>query len=199
MSGTTTRMPAREAEQVANRFLALIAGVCEQAVVAGSLRRMRPDVGDIEIVAVPQVVDRPVGLFAEHTEPFNLLDDLLGRMLQEEAIRKRSAGELGRLAWGPSYKRLSFEGYPFDLFTPEAARFGLILTIRTGPAAWSHQLVTPRGTKTRAGRDGLMPPYLRVQDGWLTERTSGRRIPTPTEHDVFDHMQLRWLEPEDRT
>lgn len=118
---------------------------------------------------------------------------------QERAIERRAAGETGRLAWGPSYKRLSFEGYPFDLFTPEAARFGLILTIRTGPAAWSHQLVTPRGTKTRDGRDGLMPPYLRVREGWLTERTSGRRIPTPTERDVFDHMQLRWLEPEDRT
>lgn len=88
MSSTTTRMPAREAERVANRFLALITGSCEQAVMAGSLRRMRPDVGDIEIVAVPQVVDRPVGLFAEHTEPFNLLEDIIGRMLAEDAERK---------------------------------------------------------------------------------------------------------------
>jgi DNA polymerase/3'-5' exonuclease PolX len=192
-------MPAREAERVANRFAALIAGCCEQLVIAGSLRRMRADVGDIEICAVPQVVDRPTGLFAEITEPLNLLDEILGRMEREGEISRRAAGESQRTAWGPYYKRLSFEGYPFDLFTPEAPRFGLILTIRTGPAAWSHQLVTPRGTKTRDGRDGLMPTYLRVQDGWLTERTSGRRIPTPTERDVFDHMQLRWLEPEDRT
>lgn len=191
-------MDARTAEQIANKFAALITGVCDQLEIAGSLRRMRPDVGDIEIVAVPKVVDRPTGLFSEITAPLNLLDEMLGHMEREGEITRRAAGESQRTAWGPHYKRLTFEGAPFDLFTPEAARFGLILCIRTGPAAWSHQLVTPRDRKTRDGRDGLMPPYLRVQDGWLTERTSGRRIETPTERDVFGRMELRWLEPADR-
>lgn len=197
MSGAATRMDATFAARVAKRFADIIDASCKQLVIAGSLRRLQPTIGDIEIVAVPLWGDRPTGLFDEIVTRVNLLDEQCEHMLTTGAIQKRSRAD-GATFWGPKAKYLTFEGVPVDLFTPEAERFGMILAIRTGPAAFSNALVTPRGMKTRAGRDGLMPSYLKQQDGWLTYRTSGERIPTPTEESAFDVLKLRYIEPADR-
>lgn len=197
MSGTTTRMDATFAARVAERFADIIDASCEQVVIAGSLRRLQPTIGDIEIVCVPKWGDRATGLFDEMVTRVNLLDEQCEHMLTTGAIRKRPRAD-GATFWGPKAKYLTFEGVPVDLFCPDAERFGIILAIRTGPAAFSNALVTPRGQKTRAGRDGLMPSYLKQQDGWLTYRTSGERIPTPTEERAFEVLKLRYIAPEDR-
>ena len=52
-----SRKPLLEAETVANAVLAHLAPYVRRAVIAGSVRRRRPDVKDIEIVAEP--VDVP--------------------------------------------------------------------------------------------------------------------------------------------
>jgi DNA polymerase/3'-5' exonuclease PolX len=197
MSGATTRMDPVFAARVAERFADVVDAACEQLVIAGSLRRLQPTIGDIEIVCVPKWGERSTGLFDEFTERVNLLDGQCEHMLITGAIQKRPRAD-GVTFWGPKAKYMLFEGVPVDLFSPEAERFGMILAIRTGPAAFSNALVTPRGMKTRAGRDGLMPPYLKQQDGWLTYRASGERIPTPTEESVFELLKLRYIEPADR-
>lgn len=200
MSSTVTRLPAHEAEAIAKRFIRRIEDACLQVEIAGSLRRLLPDVGDIEIVAVPRVESVPsLDMFGEVTQvgEVDFLGVHLAALLDSGLIQKRPRSD-GKTFWGPKAKYLTFDGTPIDLFTPSAERWGLILAIRTGPWQFSNALVTPRSQKTREGRRGLLPDHLRVQDGWLTERMSGRRIETPEERDVFELLKLRWIEPEHR-
>lgn len=206
MSATLTRIPLAEAEQVAARFVAQLAGTYDRLVIAGSIRRRLPTVGDIEVVAVPTVrsmVERDMFGESVATAQIDLLDARLTTLLDNDRVAKRPRSD-GKTVWGSKMKYLTFEGVNVDLFTPDAARFGLILLIRTGPAAYSHQLVTEKGKALVVGhrpdgrtitRFGMLPAHLKVAEGWLTSRVSGIRIPTPEEQTFYEMARLPYLEP----
>lgn len=48
------RMPLVVAERHAQRIVEAISGACERIQIAGSIRRRKEEVGDIEIVAIPK-------------------------------------------------------------------------------------------------------------------------------------------------
>ena len=76
--------------------------------IAGSLRREKQDVGDIEIICIPKVqkVDSHVSLFgvAEKKE-VNLLDKRLNELVRTEAFRLPI--EKRKTPFGPRYTNLS--------------------------------------------------------------------------------------------
>lgn len=185
---------------VARAFVDLIEDTTAQLIVAGSLRRRLAWVHDIEVVAVPKLegVDLPE-LFPEtaRSEWVDLLHLQMTRLRDDGVVEPRLDIN-GVPRWGPTLKYLTFQGARVDLFAPSAARFGWILLLRTGPAAFSRQLVVERGKKTRDGRPGLRPPHLVPRDGWLTEKTSAYRILTPTEQSVFEAFKLPYKEPWER-
>jgi DNA polymerase/3'-5' exonuclease PolX len=193
--------------KVAREFVDLIEDVTTQLVVAGSLRRRLARVKDVEIVAVPQVesVQLPAeGLFAGDpalpaaTEQIDLLHLRMTRLLADGVVEKRmDRNDTPR--WGDTLKYLWFDDVAIDLFCPDADRLGWILLLRTGPAAFSQQMVVERGKRTRDGRPGLRPPHIVPQGGWLTERTSAYKIKTPTEEVVFALFDLPYKEPWERT
>ena len=161
MSTTGTRLPLAEAQPLAADLVADLAPYCARIEIAGSIRRQAPTVGDLELVAIPQLVaqqDLFGELSGEHTD---LLEDRLGRMLEAGELAPRyTESEQQRL--GPRYKALLYRGAAVDLFiVREPAQYGVILAIRTGPADYSHNLVTP------AGQGGVLPDHLRVQGGAL--------------------------------
>lgn len=209
MSATATRIPLAEALPIAREFAALIEPSCHRVEIAGSIRRRAATVGDIEIVAVPVITaERELDLFGEeatvHTT--DCLTALLDSMLADGTVSKR-LDRNGRPAYGPKLKRLEFRGVSIDLFATTAPQWGLILAIRTGPAAYAHQFVTPRGQKVHCGFDdsgkpiyrmGRLPEHLRVQDGWLTSRVSGKRFETHEEIDFFNLARLTYAEPWER-
>src|SRR5262245_36533482 len=134
----------------------------------------------------------------------NLLDRRLDDLAAEGVITRRARRD-GKIVWGPYAKTLVYRGLPIDIFSPERERFGWILLLRTGPQAYSRQLVVERpepgkrAARTSEGRLGLRPPHVLPREGWLTERTSGRRIETLTERAAFDALELAYLEPWERT
>jgi hypothetical protein len=73
------------------------------------------------------------------------------------------------------------------------AEFGLLMAIRTGPADWSHRLVTPR----RQG--GWLPDHLRVHDGHIEHIRDGEVVPTPEEPEVFRVVNQPYVLPERRS
>lgn len=199
MAAVEARLERPEAIEIAKAFVALIDDACEQLVVAGSLRRRLALVSDIEIVATPKLASTTVDLLGDTLAPHDLLNERMAELLEAGTVAKRlDRNGVGR--WGPAAKLLVFEGAPIDLFSPaERDRFGWILLVRTGPAAYSRQLVKPRGTRTKDGRPGLLPPHILPRDGWLTERVSGYRVPTPTERDAFAVLEIRYRDPWERT
>jgi len=171
-------IPLSQAQRLAADFLTAIRPFCERAEVAGSVRRGKAEVGDVEIVVQP--LTRPVmGLF--------------GPMGEVDALMDFPWDSWGRLAKnGPRYKQiLTPQGAALDVFIVRPpAQFGLVFLIRTGPADFSRWVVTPR----RKG--GGLPSHLRVQEGAIWQ--GSEVIPTPTEADVFRVLGLAPIPPEER-
>lgn len=198
MPVTAERMPRPEAIAIAKAFVAEIEDCCVTLTVGGSLRRRLAMIGDIEVVAVPEIATRSEGLLGDVTTTVDLLDVRMRGLLEEGKVEKR-LDRNGSPRWGPTLKYLTYQGARVDLFSPCAERLGWILLLRTGPAAFSRQLVVPRSGRTKDGRPGLLPPLIMPRDGWLTWRVSGERIATPDEESVFNVFGLPWIPPWERT
>ena len=173
-----TKMLLSEAEKRALEFVELLRPYCERVEIAGSIRRRKPDVGDIEIVAIPKPVTDLFG------SPISLSTD--------HALNGLGWAKDGRVvANGNKMKKVIFDDVQLDLFivTPPA-EFGVIFAIRTGSAEFSRKLVTSKM------HGGLLPSYLKVSDGafWRGDK----KISTPEEIDVFNVIGMQYLEPEKR-
>lgn len=186
-----TRVPLAEAEALARQVVIMLGDDCHRIEVAGSIRRRRPDVGDVEIVCVPRLEPVAVGLFGDPGEPLNALDATCRDLLAEGSLEHRPDVN-GRPAFGPRFKRLRYDGIALDLFSVlEPAQWGVILAIRTGPAEFSQRLVTTRS------KGGFLPNWLKVRDGAIW--SGDEPIATPEERDVFALLGLDWIPPERRT
>jgi len=186
-------IPLDVARGKAERLVDALRPGCDRIEIAGSIRRGKPLVSDIEIVAMPHMeVEEGEDLWGTPVEN-DWLDKLLYLMRQSGDLRLRAVENHrkdGRVEVtqrdGPSYKALEFEGFPVDLFiVRDAAQWGVIFTIRTGPADWSHRLVTDCQRFLR-----------RVEGGYLYR--SGQRWPCPTEEDFFQGIGQPWVEPSAR-
>ena len=50
-------MQLEKAEKIARKYVDLLAPFCERIEIAGSTRRKKPEVGDIEIVCIPKQIN----------------------------------------------------------------------------------------------------------------------------------------------
>lgn len=207
---TAKPLPLRLGIMAAERLRAELAQHCERIEIAGSIRRGKPQIGDIELVAIPRVdrsEQRDLFGTAVTTREHNYLDAHLRHMLRKTppSIYKSRAdlfSELGLLAdgvpdvlrWGERYKRFYFLWasvgaiIPVDLFLASADNWGAILTIRTGPGDFSTALVTHLKHAT---------PY-RQMDGQLVIEATGEAVPVPEEADYFQRAGVPYIEPQHR-
>lgn len=172
-----------QATAIANRIRARLAPFCERIEIAGGCRRLKPEVHDIELVAIPRTVAEP-GLFGNQgtrRDP-NFIEDAREIGL----IRK------GYLGTGRYVQFELPEEINLDLFMATRDNWGLIYAIRTGSAAYSHEVLAKGWV--RAGYHSL--------DGHLikTEFKDGKyeKIPVREERDLFDLIGLFWADPWDR-
>jgi DNA polymerase/3'-5' exonuclease PolX len=111
-------MELKCAREIAEQLVERLAPYCERIEIAGSTRREKAEVGDIEIVAIPN----------------EFADAMLPELLPGATFIKD----------GPRYKQIALpEGINLDLFLVRPpAQWGVIFLLRTGPAEFSHQAVT---------------------------------------------------------
>ena len=183
------RVPLAGARSIALGILWRLSPSCERIEIAGSIRRGRPDVGDIEIVAVPKIETVPDGLF----------DWGLANRLTERVDALITDGLLANHPTDPKrgdrYSKLiePTSGLQLDLFSATADTFGLIYLIRTGPADYSHRFVTD-----------LRRRDLHVAGGQLHRGSLGcgsyvcEVIPTPEETSVYRAAGWKFVRPEMR-
>lgn len=186
-----TRIPLARAERLAAELVELLRPACLRIEVAGSIRRRKADVGDIELVAIP-LVEQGHDMFGEPNCAYIdrlviLCSDLLNAGVLQQRVRTN-----GR-AWGTRYKAAAYCGFPVDLFAVlPPAQFGVLFLLRTGPAEFSRRFVTSR----RQG--GMLPEWAQVKDGALWHR-GGRMIETPEEADVWRTLGVDPIAPEARS
>ena len=176
-------MKLKQAKFLANDIILALKSGCVRIEIAGSIRRDKPEVKDIEIVVEPKYASN-LDMFGINQNCISMLDPLINELLfLSSAVLCKN---------GKKYKQISFPSICLDLFivTPPA-QWGVIFTLRTGPAYFSHRLVSPKYNGF-----GYLSPGHKVAGGalWYLDTI----IPTPEEKDFFDIIGLDWIEPKDR-
>jgi DNA polymerase/3'-5' exonuclease PolX len=168
-----------------------LAPYCARVEIAGSIRRGKPEVKDVELVCVPKW--EPSELTDLFGEP-ELLNRALVWAFDEEAfgrVQWIKPGTSEVIPWEPKrdgkyWRGLLPNGLKLDLFIAQPGNFGAIFLIRTGSAEFSQAIVT------HAKRIGKP-----CREGWFTSDDAPHA--TPEESDVFDLLGLEYLSPEART
>ncbi len=87
--------------KVANELVAILEPFCERVQIAGSLRRKKQLVGDIELLFIPRIETRQADMFT--VEPMDVADEKLNAMLVAGDLAKRPNVN-GTFAWGKKNK-----------------------------------------------------------------------------------------------
>lgn len=190
------RIPREQALVLAEELVTLLSPFCERLEIVGSLRRLRPDVGDIELLAVPKRSEiMAMDLFGERPDQAIVIDSLHERCneLYLDGTLTLRLDKNGHHAFGFKYKRLSYRDVGLDLFCVLApAQWGVLSLIRTGSADWAHRLVTP------VEQGGWCSKGCYFRDGALWTVDAPDPLHTPDEWSVFDYLDLPYTEPEFR-
>lgn len=187
MHASKTKFPRQTGLRVARDLTVYLAPHCERIIVAGSLRRLKREVGDVEIVFIPRYVQERDGLF--DVRQVSQADRALQRLLDEAVITKRR-NSLGSEIWGEKNKlaRHTATGMPVDFFSATAETWCNYLVCRTGSAETNTRICMA------AQRKGWKwHPY---GSGFTDER--GRLVRVESEADVFRLAGLEYLGPKDR-
>ena len=128
-------MKNEQALEIAEKTKALLAPYCERIEIAGSIRRKKPEVKDIEVVAIPKPYD--IGLF----------ESGIATVVKQW---KKVKGELPC----KYTQRILPEGIKLDLFFAEPDNWGNIYAMRTGSAEYSHLVLASRWSSKGYKSDG---------------------------------------------
>jgi len=185
LSSDKKSMELGKATELANKVLNKLKVYCDQALIAGSIRRECEKVGDIEIVARPKTIEND-HLFFEgvklkaHQPLYGYLD----KLETQKKIRQIKKGHKYR-----KFLLLSGKEKPIisvDLFLiHHLNEFGTQLLIRTGPRSFSKWIVNVRKNK-----------------GFLFEKKrllqNGKEIDTSSEAKVFKALNIPYIYPNKR-
>ena len=196
--------------KVAEALVEHLRPACERIEVKGSVSRFKPDVGDIEILVVPDLtpLPRPKLEFGKPIPRWfgTALDKLVDEMRKEEAIILLADGDRQKKIY------LRYAGIKVDLFINiPPSDWGVQAVIRTGPADFSHWCVTNRR------RGGALPNgyFVKHQVVWVESEIDKNTMPReaddaialltdtnhlsmPEEIDFLNFLELGWIEPKDR-
>lgn len=176
------KRPLSQVKPIADKLLEKLSPYCERIEFAGSIRRKKQMVGDIEIIAIPKY-DFQNDLFGNNTSKMMRLNSYL----REIGVRLIKNGD--------RYKQFTFEtkrGYTYqvDLFLQDEETWGINYMIRTGSADFSRKMVTA------ISRGGYVPDDLRVAGARLWR--GDEPLETRTELSLFEAYGMKFIEPENR-
>lgn len=168
------RISAKEAKDRAESVVFELADLCQKIEIAGSLRRGKIDVGDVEIVAWPK--DAPT---------------LLARLdvLVATGKIKKSIYSDGRTRWGAKYRGLSVDGLRVEVFLADQHNWGYVYWLRTGPGE-ANQYVMQQLIYQNA-------PYRPIEGYWWAGK---HKISVPDEPTLFKLLGIpRVIPPSERS
>lgn len=188
MNTERPRFPYQHAMDVALEVLSALERHCERIQIAGSLRRKKPEVGDVEIVYVPlwKSAPDPNALFGN--VEINRVDDAI-ETLERRSILVRRLNVNGRESYGEKNKLMRHvaSGIPIDLFATTMDSWFNYLVCRTGPSDMNVRICN-----AAIARGWKWNPY-----GSGFSRGS-ERFAVKSEEDVFRFVGLPYLQPEER-
>lgn len=149
---------------------------CERIEIAGSIRRERSVVNDIEIVCIPKMITVQDGFFDTKIEK----DPNFIKIVDSWERIKGDAVE------GKYMQRMIAGHIKLDIFTATRYNWGLIYAIRTGSAEFSHRiLATGWKKKGYTSLNGIL-------------RNDLGRVQVAEEEDLFKLIGINWIPPKER-
>lgn len=126
-------MEQNKAYVIAEKLVEQLQPHCDKIEIAGSIRRKKLDVGDIEIVALPKMIEEPDGMFGDvkkHRSPeFVKCVNAFGKIIKGKPDKNKMVQvELP-------------EGITLDLFLPADFDYYRIFAIRTGSADFAQNTI----------------------------------------------------------
>lgn len=193
---TATKRLRPEALKDADDLRALFEGTYKAWVFAGSIRRERPEVGDVEHVILPRYGRAPIAgsMFGEDEETNLFLarcDELLAShhlTKHEYLIQTGERAGTRQHRWGEKYRGVDFRGFMHEFFLAEPDNWGAILCIRTGPAEFSERMVTKLRDHTQ----------LEQRGGFVRYKRGGAIYPVRDEGAFFAACGVDYLDPQNR-
>jgi len=162
-------MKLAEALDLAHKAVGELRPYCHRIEIAGSIRRKKPQVGDIELVCIPM-----------GAKLFRFVD----------AVNKWP--RIKGLPTG-KYTQREYHGIKIDLFICNPKTWACNFAIRTGSAEFSH------GLAIRAREIGLCFKNAQLWRMSFDEpRLSPLSTYINEEVDVFTALRIKWVEPENR-
>jgi DNA polymerase/3'-5' exonuclease PolX len=178
---------------------------CSRIEIAGSLRRQKAEVKDIELVVIPKpsvsITQRDMfGEIVGTTEKVGLHDAV--EMLINDSDLAAWSRDVAVPRWGDRYKRLLHtpSGIACDLFITDRRRWGYQHVIRTGPAEFSKAIVTLAMRRRMHFSDSLLHGHARHKG---KDCPRGERctyiVPTESEQELFTALRLPVWQPDKRS
>lgn len=170
-------MELEKAKVIAEKIKALLESSCERIEIAGSIRRQKPEVGDIELLAIPRYVAGS-----------DMLDAKIQTLIQLTVLDYRR-NKLGSKVYGPKNKLLCHleSGIGVDIFSTTEECWPVALVVRTGGKETNKRIATAalrKGYQFHAYGRGFSTP------------TGG--IVCHSEREVFEAAGLPYQEPWER-
>jgi DNA polymerase (family 10) len=169
---------------LAKKVCAALQPLCERVCIAGSIRRGKAEVNDIDIVALPKCLDLPGALGGTaHFSESQVWKDLIPKALLKWGLKMEASGqELLRLNFPLTHLQV-------DVYRARAETWGVILLVRTGSKEHNVKLCTLARSK------GLK---LSACEGVVTQDGFGQVVASRTEEEIFTALGLAYVEPKDR-
>lgn len=179
------RWPRAEALHVAEEICEALRTVTLKREIAGSLRRGKAVVGDIEILYIPRWSVAPLDFFSDLQD---LAESAIATLVEEGVLAARK-NSVGRVAWGQKNKLAVHvrSGIPVDLFAASEENWWNYLVCRTGPAALNTRICVAAQRK-RWKWNPYGAGFSRGNEIVVME----------SEADVFEFVGLPYLKPEER-
>lgn len=188
-----TKYPRERALAVAEQLLASLEPACLRIAIAGSLRRGKVEVGDVEIVFVPLTKAVPADLFGGTV----LRDQAEGHIerLVSGGLLVRRVGPAGGTSWGAKNKLAVdvVSGIPVDLFSTTEECWWNYLVCRTGSADTNRRIATAAQAKGWKWNP-YGPGFSRRGEPWEPQEV----VSVESEQQVFEFVGLPYLPPERR-
>lgn len=189
--------------RTANRVVEILTPVCDRIHIAGSIRRQRAEVKDIEIVCQPKKIFKP-----DLTDLFNQGEWMVSpdfdhalSVFTERIVKGKSTGRMMQI--------ILKGGKPLDLFMPDPDDYFRQLVIRTGSADYVHSVIATAWRQH--GWCGAQGKGLRLMSECTSRVGSDQKTvwtcnhPKPTlppvwqsEEEVFAWLGLPYAPPECR-
>ena len=165
-----------QAKMIAEELVEELKLHCTRIAIAGSVRRQKATVGDIELVCIPRR-EPEMGLFG----PVGMRR----RPEFAETVRKLGKVVKGDPEAGKYIQLVTAQGVQIDLFTAQEDNWGLIFAIRTGSAEYSKWLAT-----------SWCAHGFHSVDGHL--QRGGHMVPVSEEPDLFRMLGIPYAHPTKR-